>query len=290
MNITCVIVLYKCEIENSQTINSFYRIFRNNLNSINNINIIIYDNGNNNQSLNILFPEKFNYFNSENNDGLAVAYNYAFTRAIENNSDWLLLLDQDTELPLNYFNSLIDSFGKVNTNKKIKAVVPKVYYSNNYFSPSKVLIGGILRPINMDFIGIYDREIFAIGSGSALKVDFINSIGGFNTNFWLDSLDRWIYHKINEISGEVYVTDIRIKHELSILDYDNLISIERYKNIIYYESLFMKNYKSAFENIIFHVRLLFRAINFFYNKKNKSYSLITFNFFVKSLLKNIIRR
>ena len=43
--------------------------------------------------------------------------------------------------------------------------------------------GGILRPIDMNYNGIYDKEIFAIGSGSMLRVDFISEVGGFNNDF-----------------------------------------------------------------------------------------------------------
>jgi hypothetical protein len=287
MKIIIIVVLYKCKINKSRTIRSLINIYRNCPQSFTDTDIIIYDNGQENQKLDLSLTKNFSYIKSENNSGLSTAYNYALTKALKENAEWLLLFDQDTKLPENYFNNLLIPLTTANKNKRIKAVVPKIHYKNNYFSPSKVFYGGILRPINMDYNGIYDKEIFAIGSGSMLRVDFISEVGGFNNDFWLDSLDRWIYNTIYEEEGKVMVTNNILEHELSVLDYDSYVSEERYKNIIKYEALFMNNYKSNFQNIIYYIRLLIRVITLFIKEKNKNYSSITLSYFFM-LIKNKI--
>jgi hypothetical protein len=277
MKIFSVVVLYNCKLDESHTLNSLLEINKNDPHTLNHVEVLIYDNGPLIQSLNDSHPANFKYFGQASNEGLAVAYNWALELAAQAGAEWLLLFDQDTKLPLNYFYDLNAALEKENNNYNIKAAAPKMLFEGMFFSPSKVIYGGIHRPISKAVSGISKKEIFAIGSGSILRVNFLLEIGGFNKEFWLDSLDRWLYHAIYQANGDVLVLDIELEHELSVMDYDKYISEERYKNIIKYESLFLKKYKSNLENSVYFLRLLLRSVKLYIQLENKQYSKITFD-------------
>jgi GT2 family glycosyltransferase len=270
-----VIVLYNCKLSKSHTVNSLLRIYPEKIHKKFDVRVLVYDNGLNETQDNPPIHEGFEYLSAAENRGLTGAYNYAIKRASEQSADWILLLDQDTKLPVDYFDQLHNAVSEHCDNPKIVAVVPKMHYENVFFSPAKVLYAGIMRPVERDYLGIYPREIFAIGSCSLIKVNFIKSIGGFSDKYWLDSQDRWLYHKIHSFKKEVLITGIVVEHELSVMDFDKFVTESRYENILKYEVLFMREHCSFFENIIFALRLAFRSVKLVFIAKNKNYSLIT---------------
>jgi GT2 family glycosyltransferase len=276
MKIIAISVLYKCEIKNSKTINSLIRNYNQNSKSFENFKLVIFDNGPFDQNDNLSLPFEFSYVINEDNPGLAVAYNYALDYGIINYFDWILLLDQDSVLPVNFIQELTDNLNLISEVSKIKAVVPKMYYQNHFFSPSKVLYGGIHRPININARGIYPAEIFAIASGCLIKISFLKKIGGFNKLFWLDCLDRWLFLMIYKDGGGVFISDSKIEHDLSVLNYKDFINEERYENIMMHETLFIKIYKSYGENFIYSLRLISRAILFYFDRNKRKYSIATF--------------
>jgi GT2 family glycosyltransferase len=149
-------------------------------------------------------------------------------------------------------------------------------YKKTIFSPTKVFFGGIVRTIDMRHRGICAfQNVFAIGSGCVIKVSFLQKIGGFNEVFWMDCLDRWLFLTINNMGGKVYVTDSIIDHEVSVMNYDKLMTEERYLNILNAETLFMKSYGSKIENYIFYSRLIKRAVYQLFTVSDKKYSLMT---------------
>ena len=157
-------------------------------------------------------------------------------------------------------------------------------YKKTFFSPAKDLFGGIIRPIDMRHKGICAFKVFATGSGSAIKVSFLQSIGGFNELYWLDCLDRWLFSTINNMGGKVYVSDSIVDHELSILNYDKFMDEQRYYNILKYEAIFMKSFHSKADNYLYYLRLLKRTVNLFITVKNKRYSLMTLRHLKNTLL------
>lgn len=284
MNILAIVVLYRCNIEDSKTISSLIESFSFSPEVFENFKLIIYDNGGIDQNVLTKLPFSSEYVRSPKNKGLAVAYNYALHQGLRDGSNWLLLLDQDSWLQIDFIKNLNIKINEVYDNPEVKAIVPKMYYDNHFFSPSKVKYGGIHRPIDMKHQGIYHNEIFAIGSGSLLKIDFFGSIGGFEEFFWLDCLDRWIYYKIHTLGGKVLVTNSVIEHELSIMEYSKFMNEKRFFNIILYESCFMRFYKSYGENLIYMVRLLKRSVSLFMKKDTRKYSTMIFNHFIFFLI------
>ena len=102
MKILCVIVLYKCKLENSK---SYQSLLQNNEETI-----FVYDNSPISQEVH---GENIVYIHDSQNGGLSVAYNKAAQYARCNRFDWLLLLDQDTTFQkgaIEYYIKAINEF------------------------------------------------------------------------------------------------------------------------------------------------------------------------------------
>ena len=275
MKIHVVVVLYDCLLAESHTVKSLLAMNLDESSLGHNVSVLLYDNGTNNGKNASEDNTPFHYVSAPENMGLPGAYNYALKEACEINAEWLLLLDQDTKLPADYFENLYEAVANHATDLNVVAAVPKMHYRDEFFSPSKVLYAGIMRPIERVFLGVYPKELFAIGSCSLLRVDFLREIGGFSQDYWLDSLDRWLYKQVHIRKRRVLVAEIIVEHELSVMDFDKFISEDRYENILKYESKFMINYCSFLENIFFRLRLCLRSIKLYLNSDNKNFALIT---------------
>lgn len=275
-----VVVIYNCPVGKSKTINSLARSYKSFLlkskeNLREKIDLVIYDNSKKKSSY-LKFNYLFNlhYFHDPKNSGLAKAYNLAFNQGIKNKSKWLILFDQDSTLPSNYFAELFKEIDEAQN--LCVALVPKVFSNKNLISPCRVFFGGILRPLEKSYYGLNNRELFAIGSGTVISVVYLKKINGFNEAFWMDSLDRWLFDSINKNKCSVWVSDININHQLSVTNYDKYISTDRYRNIMKYESLFIKNYRSNLEVCIYKIRLIKRFFFLFFAFKNKKFAYMTF--------------
>jgi len=285
MNLLAVLVIYNCKIEKSDTLNSLVSNYQRNPEIFGDFELIIYDNSQAGQNIYITIPFKFQYFHDKDNKGLAVAYNYSLNKAIENSNNWILLLDQDSVLPVDFIDDLSSKVATVCENPAVMALVPKMRFKKAIFSPTKVYFGGIVRSLDSQHKGICKtNNVFAIGSGCVVRTSFLQKIGGFNEKFPIDCLDRWLFLTINEMEGKVFVTDSIIDHEVSVMNFDKLMNEQRYNSILKYENIFMKSYKSKVENYIFYLRLIKRAILLLFTASDKKYSLMTFRFLMNILV------
>ena len=287
MTIYAALIIYKSKIEDSKTINSLLENYSRSPKAFKTFKLVIYDNSPTAQEICLSIPFEYQYVHDASNSGLATAYNYALNKAIADSYNWLLILDQDSFLPDNFICNLFSDISGIEKDYTVAAIVPKMRYKKIFFSPSKDLFGGTLRPIDMQHKGICDFKVFAIGSGTLVRISFLQKIGGFNKFYWLDFLDRWLFITINNMGGKVYVTDSIVDHELSVMDYDKFMSEERYCNVLKYETIFMRSFKSGAEKYIYYLRLLKRIIYLYVTVENKKYSLLTLRHLKNILLSKI---
>lgn len=283
MKIGAIVVLYNCNYNESKTISSII----NNLRQIdredfNNFKLIIFDNGILDQSSYIKIDFDYEYYWNGKNNGLAFAYNFAFQKYKLLSYDWILLLDQDTSFSVNYLNSLFQNVRRFSKRDDIVIFAPKMLYNGKLFSPSTVKLGGIHRPLKFtnNETSIH-KNIFAVGSATLVKIDFIEKLNGFNDIFPIDCLDRWLYLMANKLGFYICIINCDVHHELSILDKHNFVSLNRYSQILAAENRFIKMYKSPIDMLIFYLRLTYRAVRFLFQKSRIKY----FNIILKFLLK-----
>jgi glycosyltransferase involved in cell wall biosynthesis len=271
MKVTMVVVLYKLKPEESKTFQTLKKIIDSKNSSFKDIELILYDNSPTKHDFTPLDHEGIHirYYHDPRNLGIATAYNYAWTAAKGNNSKWLLLLDHDTELTHEYFNSILNLS---DIPEKVVAIVPKINSENIMISP---VYSDSLRPLKEErpTAGIQDRPVMAINSGALISVDFLNEINGFNEDFALDYLDHWIFYKIYEKERKVLLVDVSLEHELSVLDYTR-VSLQRYQSILSSEVNFYRNFK---KDLLpkYRIQLAKRFLKQVLTVKNKEIALLT---------------
>ncbi|MCL6572528.1 MAG: glycosyltransferase [Bacillus sp. (in: Bacteria)] len=272
MKITMVIVFYKQNFEESKTFQTLKSTLFSKKQSVNDIELILYDNSPLKQDFNPLTYEgiHISYIHDSRNLGIATAYNHAWSEAKENGSQWLLLLDHDTELTDAYINGVLNT---PNLAVDVAAVVPKISSEKTMISP---VYSHSLRPLKevRPETGLQEHPVMAINSGALIRIDFLNEIGGFNEKFPLDYLDHWLFFEIYEKGKKVWLIDVILEHELSVMDYSR-VSLHRYQGILDSEMSFYQNYKKDLYPS-YRTQLTKRFLKQVLTVKNKKIAMYTF--------------
>jgi GT2 family glycosyltransferase len=279
MQVVVVVVLYKVIPDNSATVRSLKAEIQAYSTLFNEIEILLWDNSP--ESLDVDdIPTGFAYIHSRANDGVSGAYNSALHRAMALSCPWLLLLDQDSELPLGYLQRLLDHAQMLLEAGKIAAIVPFVRSNDVLVSPRRS--GWTLRSsqVEADASGVLVENGFAINSGTLMRVSALESIGGYSRLFWLDLSDQYVFRKLYQAGFVMYLAaDLTIGHSIASSDYDRNMSVERYRSFLAAENLFTRTFHSALSNAAHDVVLLARAARQYRRYRNKAFAWSTLRSF-----------
>lgn len=178
---------------------------------------------------------RFIYYHSKKNVGLAQAYNYALDRS-NDDTEWLMTLDQDTKLTKEYLSELISTSSELS--ETVAAVAPIVTDNERQISPVR---SDTLRPLHTELPKknrVYSKDIMVINSGTAIRTIFLRELGGYNIHFPLDYLDHWLCWRIFNEHQQIYILSNKLEHQLSVLDYKNHMNLSRYLAIIQAEKCY----------------------------------------------------
>lgn len=266
--ILIVIVLYNTELKDSTTYNSLKKSLK--FCSLT-WELLIF---NNSKEYKIISDIASEIVNSEQNCMLAGAYNYALEFAKSKNIEWLLLLDQDSEITDEYFIKLSETLSNKQITENTVSIIPFLIENVRIISPHKNIFFQLIRsPIN--YTGLLKGHITALNSLTLLRVEFISQIGGFSYKFPLDMLDYWIYYQIYKKNKLVYLLDLKVQHHLSVNNFEKNMTVERYQQIIFSEKQFIKEF-GILEQFAYKCKLFFRTLKQFLFLRDKRYSKITF--------------
>jgi GT2 family glycosyltransferase len=224
-------------------------------------------------------PRGYEYVGDPANGGVGQAYNHALRVAKQAGCHWLLLLDQDTHVDGPFWAKTVKALSQAAVDDEVAAVVPRVRDGTRMVSPTRIYLGDIQRPVPAELSGVCPFEAAAIGSGVLIRVRFLEEVGGFDPKYWLDAADRKLFAQIWQRRRKVYVSDAVLDHELSIFDFDNRVSEDRYRDILKYEWMFQKECKQRRDHWVLLPRLLFRSAKLLIAARNKQYATITFRHF-----------
>jgi GT2 family glycosyltransferase len=272
MKLTIVVVLFKQVVEASKTFRTLQQAMLHLKRDLPEpIKVILYDNSPEKQSFESNNDKEvsISYVHDPRNLGIATAYNYALAAARENGSEWLMLLDHDTEITSEYIEAVMIGDEQDNS---IAAIVPKIKSENQMISP---VYSHTLRPLQGEkpVAGIQEKPVMAINSGALVRVDFLTKMGGLNEEFPLDYLDHWLFHVIYDQGYKVRLLDVTLEHELSVMDYSR-VSLKRYQSILESEIHFFKNYQQDLYKA-YRIQLAKRFLKQVLTVKNKKIALYT---------------
>lgn len=266
-SILTVVVLYNCELAQSQSFSSLFDILQANPEPAKHFSLLLYDNSPQPQShmLSAGFP--IHYIHDPSNGGLASAYNAALDRAEAERREWLLLLDQDTSLTTEFILELLEITTRLQAETEVASVVPKLRVNGRIDSPVAEFLVLVRRQfsspepvVSEDLVGIQQQRLSAYNSGSTLRVSALRSIGGFPPEFWLDFLDHVIFHALYVSGYRMYVMRAILAHDSSYSDVRSL-PVWRLHNILLARSLYVQRNGAWMDRLLYRVWLLRHSRN-----------------------------
>ncbi|WP_368168889.1 MULTISPECIES: glycosyltransferase [unclassified Aeromonas] len=260
-SIKIVIVLYNKKIVDSASINSILKQKYSKDNIC--VSLSIHDNSplamiNDNELSEIGRELKVSYIHDGNNNGLNVIYEAEFKNF---DSDYILILDDDTSLPYDY----LDKFHQAQQEFGTKSIfVPKVIVFDKLVSPYKSWLF-FSRAIR-DLVHGTCKNIYAINSGVFLPN--IKEIKNYSYPPYVSfyGTDTVLFEYVHSADIPVVVMDSRIQHELSFHPKGNS---EQYHRALFNVVRFWKSHygKNIFHLIILYAYLFY--LSFRESVKNK---------------------
>ena len=271
MEILAVMVRYQTPISDSQTIAGWRKALNDWPDLANEFKLLIHDNSPTALDT-ITLPPSVTYKHSKYNLGISGAFNSAIQYACQQRYGWILLLDQDTEITARFLKTMARHCHELDDNGTIAAIVPTVRVRGFIVSPRRQMFNHH-RAYPRGESGVAPGEAFAINSGALLRTSALQAIGGFNTDFWLDYSDMYVFHMFYLGGWNVWrAADAELEHDMSVMDYDRLMTPARYKNYLCAESAFNDLYKGGLENAVQNMRLLVRAMRQRKKYRNPAFS------------------
>ncbi len=229
-------------------------------------------------------PVPFTYRHSAANLGVSGAFNGALALALERGAAWMLLLDQDSAIDGEFLRRMHAHALALEDDPAYAAIVPTVTVGGVLVSPKEQLFNRN-RSYPAGECGTAPGEAIAINSGCLMRPSALHAIGGFSTDFWLDFSDIYVFHQFFAAGKKVWrAADAAFEHDMSIMDYDRLMTPWRYRNFSYAETAFHDLYRGRIENLIQTARLFARAIKQRFKYSNPEFSRIAWEQFLYRML------
>jgi GT2 family glycosyltransferase len=261
-SITAIVVLYQRAADQSPALQSLLRFLRSRTEPDTSIRIIVYDNSPQSQAKPTAMSPNVTYYAAAQNGGLAPAYNLALTQAIKQGHEWLLLLDQDTELTNAYFQELLALAESLSSNQSVAAVVPKLAWNGKVHSPEEHLFDQLRSQfehrdhgVNLSASGIQAHRLVAYNSGALMRVSALQAIGGFPADFWLDFLDHAVFHMFAAQSWYIYIMESMLAHPLAHTNRHE-VPLWRERNVLSAQTLFVTRFGSFMDKLRYRLYLL----------------------------------
>ncbi len=277
--ILIVMVRYKTPLAESQTIEGLCKAFELDPTLAKFFEVLVWDN-----TAEPLhdpqLPIPFTYRHSGENLGISGACNHAMHYALEHGNVWLLLFDQDSTVTPDFLAAMLRHAQALEAKIEIAAIAPTMKVGAFTASPRRQLFNRS-QPYPPGECGVAGGEAFAINSGCFMRATSLQAIGGFSLDFWLDYSDMFVFHQFFLHGFKVWrAADVELQHDMSIMDYDRLMSPWRYRNFSLAESAFNDLYKGHIENCVQTLRVFVRAMKQYRKYQNAEFSRIAWEQFL----------
>jgi GT2 family glycosyltransferase len=255
-SILAVIVLYKVPAEQSASFQSMRHLLASDPQVAAAVDWIVCDNTPYEQPRPPAFDDL--YSRDPTNPGLAKCYNLALREAQSRKIPWLMVLDQDTTVTAEYLQEALAVARNLLDRTDAVAIVPRLANRGNVCSPHYVPFMGPARPIDPGVVGIAPDPLCVFNSGAILRVNALETIGGFPAEYPLDYLDHATFTPLQKAGGKLYILRSTLSHDLSTNDHGRHIPelVPRQIGILDAEFRYYRQYGSAWERALRRLRLL----------------------------------
>lgn len=176
------------------------------------------------------------YFSENQNRGLPYAYNFFADEASENGKEWLVLLDQDTDLPVDFFEKYIS------INPAIPIHCPLVFSNKSLMSPSyyRNYRASSMEIPQTDFIPLKDAT--CINSGLMVNINYFKQVGGYDSALFLDFCDHDFIGRVKKNGGDrLGIIPVELSQQFSAQTHTKRQALARYR-------LFLQDLKQYYKN------------------------------------------
>lgn len=259
-HVLAVVVLYRMEPARAKTLLGLAQALAENSILAKQIQILIWDNSPTAIDERTL-PLLCTYRHASKNEGVSGAYNAAAAIAAERGCTWMLLLDQDTSVTGEFLCGMLSHAAIADPSGEVAAIVPFLFAGSFCLSPRLWRFGRHTALPHSAASYTERREIFAANSGTLIRVQAIETIGGYSRRFWLDYSDIDIFHRLHSRGFAVRIaSDLALEHEVALLDYDTRMTPARYATYLAAESDFLDLYRGWVERLLHLGRLAVRSV------------------------------
>ncbi len=269
-----LIVLYKCELNESQTFKTLNLLPESILGKV---KLIVWDNSPSNFQLkndyNTGVFGGFKYIRSNKNESLSIIYNKVMNEDF-NSEGFFSILDQDTSIPFDFLSAIEDA------NVDDRLIVPRVFSIKNnslisprYYEYTKPLYRAITtRLMNKDDSGLHcTLNFFAVGSGLTIPKRIFDQGLRFEEQLSFYGVDTEYCQQYSLLKNDFFLLDVDFKHDVSDDDFYESFSIKKwryYNSMDYLKFVLAKRFHLSKTHIYFLI--LIRLIFFHLKSMSKS--------------------
>jgi GT2 family glycosyltransferase len=196
-----VLVLYKQKLIESTSFQSLMQAWP----AAADLKLVVYDNSPEGQPMAGL-PETISleYIHDPSNPGVGKAYNCAGRIAREEGYRWMMLLDQDSQLPANLFRRYDEA---IKAFPQAMVFAPKMFDQRGLLSPFRNgrTSGRRLSDITPGLHPLGDVAI--INSGMLIPVSAFHQAGGYDERLRLDFSDIHFLGQLSRLTSDLVVVD-----------------------------------------------------------------------------------
>lgn len=240
-----VIVLYKTALDRCTTLNSLRTALKS---TTSKLDVVIYDNSPNYQEVKEDFYPglSITYVSDLQNSGVSKAYNVGYTIAVEKKKKWMILLDQDTDLPVDAFTKYTKAIAE-NSNQVLFAPL-MLTPDQKIISPCdfKFMRGSYAKNYTYGINSLKGRSL--INSGLCIATHAFSKNNGYNERIKLDYSDHDFIRRFSvHVTDSFVLVELKVMHQLST-DTSNTFESDKTRFDYYLEGsrYFQFNFSSFF--------------------------------------------
>ena len=214
-----VVVLYKIRLSDSRTYQSLMNSWLTIRVGERKMRLLVYDNSPEDYqeaetsfSAQLAAGFEVKYIRDTANPGVSKAYNVGAAFARSAGLDYLMLLDQDTQLPNDYLPCVATALA---SDEGHQLICPVIKFNDRVISPAgfflhrSVTLKQVKAGVNIL------KKMRPINSGLIIKLDLFEKVGGYDEAFSLDYSDHYFIHKLKAHWQYLFVMDCDVNHSLS---------------------------------------------------------------------------
>jgi hypothetical protein len=263
-NTLITLVLYHCNLENSDAYKTLIEA-----NKEKRLQVLIY---NNSPEVKIDHPRnsfhQIEIINDNSNAGVSKAYNCGACKAKELKLNWLLIVDQDTIFPPDFFEKTQLNIKQYSTKKLFAPILTS---NKQYLSPChfKFNRGKVANDVTIGLNDFKNKSL--LNSGLLIDVTTYLEIGGYNEKIKLDFSDFYFISKFQKKHNHFVLTNVTCEHDLSTSETNLEKQLIRFE---FYCAGAIEYGKSVNQLFQIYLLIIFRTLLLSFRQKTVKYFVV----------------